>query len=136
MQFRPAMCFGLFICAFLTLVIAHCQAQHMNVPGVPCDKPSSGAEETACFFRAYKEADQELNRTLALIRTVVDGDELTKLRAAQNLWIKFRDANCAAERELYSGGSAASMVYAACMEADTRQRTAELKTMYGWRLEK
>lgn len=28
------------------------------------------------------------------------------------------------------------MVYYACMEADTRQRAAELKTMYGWRIEK
>ena len=28
------------------------------------------------------------------------------------------------------------MVYAACIEADTRQRTAELKTMYGWRWQK
>jgi len=26
------------------------------------------------------------------------------------------------------------MVYAACIEADTRQRTAELNTMYGWRV--
>jgi uncharacterized protein YecT (DUF1311 family) len=108
----------------------------MNVPGVPCNKPSSGAEETNCFFQAYKEADQELNLTYAQIRKVVSGDELTKLREAQRLWIAFRDANCAAERQLYSGGSAASMVYAACMEADTRQRTAELKTMYGWRLAK
>jgi hypothetical protein len=28
------------------------------------------------------------------------------------------------------------MVYAACVEADTRQRTSDLKAMYGWRLEK
>ena len=122
--------------AILLLATISCEAQHMNVPGVPCNKPLSGAEETKCFFKAYKEADQELNRIYAQIRKILGGHELTKLREAQRLWIAYRDANCAAERELYSGGSATSMVYAACMEADTRQRTAELKTIYGWRLEK
>jgi uncharacterized protein YecT (DUF1311 family) len=136
-QFRLTLSCGSFAIAILFLTIATCcQAQHMNVPGVPCNKPSSGAEETNCFVQAYKDSDQELNRTYSQIRRVVGGDELTKLQAAQRLWVKFRDANCAAERELYSGGSAASMVYAACMAADTRQRTAELMTMYGWRLEK
>jgi uncharacterized protein YecT (DUF1311 family) len=68
--------------------------------------------------------------------TVVGGDELTRLKTAQRLWIQYRDANCEAEREMYSGGSAASMVRLACLEAMTRHRTEELRTMYGWRLEK
>ena len=58
------------------------------------------------------------------------------MQEAQRLWLKFRDANCSAERNMYGSGTAASMVYAACIEADTRQRTAELKTMYGWRWQK
>ena len=49
---------------------------------------------------------------------------------------QIRDANCAAERELYDGGTAAPMVYQACLGTDTRQRAAELNVMYGWRLEK
>ena len=63
-------------------------------------------------------------------------DEQKDLQSAQRLWLKFRDANCAAERHLYEGGSAAQMVYAACMEADTRGRTAEIEKMYGWRMVK
>jgi uncharacterized protein YecT (DUF1311 family) len=66
----------------------------------------------------------------------VDGDELVKLKVAQRLWIQFRDANCSAEHELYLGGSAASMVEYACLEAVTRHRTEELNVMYVWRLEK
>jgi uncharacterized protein YecT (DUF1311 family) len=137
MQFRLTVRCGSFAIAILFLTITTCcEAQHMNVPGVPCNKPSSGVEETNCFFQAYKDADQELNRTSAQIRKVIRGDELTRLQTAQRLWVKFRDASCAAERELYSGGSAASMVFAALHGADTRQRTSELKTMYGPRLEK
>jgi uncharacterized protein YecT (DUF1311 family) len=70
------------------------------------------------------------------IQTVVADDELSKLKEAQRLWVQFRDANCSAEHELYEGGSAASMVKLACLEAMTRHRTEELKVMYDWRLEK
>jgi uncharacterized protein YecT (DUF1311 family) len=108
----------------------------MNAKDGPCQKSASGAEDTACFFDASKKSDTELNQLYLRVLTVVNGDELVKLRAAQRLWIQFRDANCSAEEELYSGGSAASMVKLACLEAATRHRTEELKVMYGWRLEK
>jgi Lysozyme inhibitor LprI len=68
------------------------------------------------------------------VRKVLSAEEQKELQAAQQLWLQFRDANCAAERHLYERGTAAPMVYAACMEADTRQRTAELNRMYGWRV--
>jgi uncharacterized protein YecT (DUF1311 family) len=108
----------------------------MNALGAPCRGPASTLEATNCFTAAAKSADQQLNRTYEQIRnTLVDGDK-KKLQEAQRIWLQFRDANCTAERELYSGGSAASMVYAACIEADTRHRTSELKTMYEWKVDK
>ena len=53
---------------------------------------------------------------------------------AQRLWIEYRDANCTAERELYAGGTAATPVYLACLEAMTRARTNELWVTYAVRL--
>lgn len=111
-------------------------AQHMNASDAPCQTPASNAEETNCFIAASKAADNKLNATYTRIREMLSSDEQKDLQEAQRLWLRFRDANCSAERNLYGSGTAAPMVYAACMEADTRQRTAELKTMYGWRLEK
>jgi len=108
----------------------------MNAKDGPCQAPATGAKETACFDAASKKSDAELNRIYLQIETIVAGDELVKLKAAQRLWIQFRDANCDAEHELYSGGSAAPMVRLACVEAMTRHRTEELKVMYGWRLAK
>jgi uncharacterized protein YecT (DUF1311 family) len=108
----------------------------MNASDAPCHAPASNAETTACFIQASKAADERLNKTYAQIREVLSLDERRDLQAAQRRWLKFRDANCSAERNLYAGGSAAPAVYAACIEADTRQRTSELKAMYGWRLEK
>lgn len=113
-----------------------CFAQHMNAKDGPCQGPSSGAGETACFADALKKSDSQLNQMYQRVQGVVDGDGLVKLRSAQRLWIQFRDANCEAEHELYSGGSAAPMVKLACLEAVTRHRTEELRVMYGWRLEK
>jgi uncharacterized protein YecT (DUF1311 family) len=91
---------------------------------------------TGCFISASKTADERLNRIYSRIREVLSADEQRDLQSAQRVWLKFRDANCSAERNLYEGGSAGPTVYAACIEADTRQRTSDLKVMYGWRLEK
>jgi uncharacterized protein YecT (DUF1311 family) len=108
----------------------------MNAKGGPCQGPSTGAEETACFSDALKKSDVELNKMYKRVESVLDGSELVKLRTAQRIWLQFRDANCEAEHELYSGGSAAPIVKLACLEAMTRHRTEELQVMYGWRLEK
>jgi uncharacterized protein YecT (DUF1311 family) len=125
----------LLISAWL-IASASCFAQHMNAKDAPCQEPSTTVEETNCFGAALEKADANLNHLYKRVQTVVSGDELTKLKEAQRLWIQFRDANCSAEHELYVGGSAASMVKLACLEAMTRHRTEELDTMYGWRLEK
>ena len=79
-------------------------------------------------------ADEQLNKIYVRIREVLAADEQKDWRKAQRLWLKFRDASCSAERNLYAGGSAAPGAYAACIEAETRQRTSDLKTTYGWRL--
>jgi uncharacterized protein YecT (DUF1311 family) len=108
----------------------------MNAPDAPCQGPASNGETTACFISASKAADEQLNKIYVRIGEVLSADEQKDLQAAERLWLKFRDANCSAERNLYAGGSAAPMVHAACIEANTRHRTIDLKAMYGWRLKK
>jgi uncharacterized protein YecT (DUF1311 family) len=108
----------------------------MNAPDAPCQAPASNAEETNCFIAASKAANSKLNATYSRIREVLSSDEQWDLQEAQRLWLRFREANCSAERNLYGSGTAVPMVYAACVEVNTRHRTAELKAMYGWRLEK
>jgi uncharacterized protein YecT (DUF1311 family) len=127
---------GLLFLANCLLLGGISAAQHMNAADAPCKSPASNAEETQCFVRASKVADTQLKETYARVRQILSPDEQRDLQQVQTLWLKFRDANCLAERNLYGSGTAAPMVYAACLEADTRQRTTELKTMYGWRLEK
>ncbi len=115
-----------------------CKAQHMNADDSPCNKPMVGgnAEETQCFIDTSKLRDKELNQTYQDVLKVLATDEAVQLRTAQRYWIQFRDSTCQAEKALYSGGSAAPMVYYACMEAETRYRIQDLKNTYQWRVDK
>ena len=111
-------------------------AQHMNAPNAPCQSVRSNVDETQCFIAAAETANNNLDRFYMQIREVLNTGERDQLITAERLWLKYRPANCNAERDLYGRGSAAPMVYAACLAADTGARFAELKTMYGWRLKK
>ena len=127
---------GLLVLVGCFFLIGNSLAQHMNAADAPCRSAGSNAEETQCFVTASQAADKRLNETYTRVRQALSPDEQEQLQEAQRLWLKFRDANCTAERSLYGSGTAAPMVYAACVEADTRQRTIELNTMYGWRVAK
>lgn len=136
MQSQPVTHFCLLFLATCFFLADHASAQHMNAPDAPCRGPASNAETTACFISASKTADEQFNKVYVRIREVLSTDEQSDLQAAQCQWLKCCDANCSAERNLYAGGSAAPMVYAACIEANTRQRTSDLAAIYGWRLQK
>jgi uncharacterized protein YecT (DUF1311 family) len=112
------------------------EAQHMNAKDAPCRDSVVTSDMAECFSSALEKSDKELNRFYQRVQTVVVGEELLKLKATQRLWVQFRDSNCDAEYELYSGDSAGPVVKLACLEAVTRHRTEELKVMYRWRLEK
>jgi uncharacterized protein YecT (DUF1311 family) len=117
-----------------------CSAQGMNSPAAPCQSPMSGMDSSNCFHAAAQKADKELNLTYSQIRAALKNrggdDDLQNLVNAQRLWLQFRDASCKAEHALYEGGSAAPEVYDACIEEKTRLRTVDLKTAYGWVVEK
>jgi uncharacterized protein YecT (DUF1311 family) len=108
------------------------KAQHMNSAGAPCRNVSITVAMENCFDRAYKTADSALNQKYSQISKVLQPDDLQRLKAAQRLWIQFRDATCTAESDLYSGGTASAPAYSACLEELTRQRTMDLETIYGW----
>jgi uncharacterized protein YecT (DUF1311 family) len=88
------------------------------------------------FVAESQSAEKEMNSFLWKVQKVLDDADQNRLQLAHRSWVQYRQANCEAERGLYDGGSAAPMVYYACLAADTRHRISELKTMYGWILEK
>lgn len=124
---------GLLLLATYTCSCSIALAQHMNAPGAPCQKTNGVTTALDnCFGRTYKAADNQLNLLYKQIRQVLTPDEQQQLLEAQRLWLQLRDATCKAESDLYKGGDAESPAYSACLEEETRQRTADLKTIYGW----
>lgn len=124
---------GLLLLAACICSCSLAKAQHMNAAGAPCQKTSGVVPALDnCFARMYKAADSQLNQVYEQIRQGLAPDQQQQLLAAQRLWIQFRDATCKAESDLYKGGSEASPAYTACLEEETRQRTADLKTIYDW----
>jgi uncharacterized protein YecT (DUF1311 family) len=108
------------------------RAQHMNSADAPCRNVAVTVAMENCFDKAYKVAGSGLNQMYSQILKVLQPDDQQRLKVAQRLWIQFRDATCTAESNLYNGGTASAPAYSACLEELTRQRTADLKTTYGW----
>jgi uncharacterized protein YecT (DUF1311 family) len=119
------------LCAVLPI-----HAQHMNEKDSPCADSSSTADLVGCLVKAEEVANAKLNAAYDEVRRKLDVAELKQLVATQRLWIQYRDANCAAERDLYAGGTAGPPAYLACKEAMTRARTKELAVTYTVRLKK
>ena len=95
----------------------------------------TNAETGECFERAYKVADKQLNIVYQQSRSVLIKADQDRLELAQTAWLRFRDASCEAERDLYRTGTGANPEALACLEAETRNRTVDLHQSYGWKLQ-
>ena len=120
------------------IMVLPAPAQHMNEKDSPCASIAGTAELVGCLSKAQTSADSKLNAFYKMVlETLHDRpDDVARLRDAERVWLQYRDANCAAERDLYGGGSGGPPAYLSCIEAMTRARTKELQTMYGWLVKK
>jgi len=102
--------------------------------GAECLKESqSQAEINSCAGGGFKEADAELNRVYQEILVIYKDDKefLKKLKAAQLVWIKSRDADMdmiyPLEHTNQNYGSAFSMCFSGFKEIITLARVEFLK---------
>ncbi|MBB5712617.1 lysozyme inhibitor LprI family protein [Sphingomonas xinjiangensis] len=112
------------------------RAQHMNAAEAPCRSAGSGAEFAGCLSIAAKDADIALNEASRRILSVLSPQARQEFEDAQRTWRNYRDLACAAERNLYDGGTGGNAAYPACLEAVTRHRIVDLKAAYWWKVEK
>ena len=102
----------------------------MNEPDSPCVDVVVTSDLVSCLSKAKDASDAKLNSVYQSIRKKLEGQDAGRLVETQRIWIKYRDANCSAERALYEGGTAKYPAYLACIEAMTRTRTKELQITY------
>jgi len=106
------------------------RSQHMNENDSPCAGVVVTADLSRCLLSAKDAADAKHNAAYNKIHDKLETADAQRLVAAERLWIQYRDANCSAERELYTGGTASAPAHLACLEAMTRARTKELEIIY------
>src|ERR1043165_9259653 len=98
-----------------------------RAPQDPCRDPQSQAEMNMCAAKKFKAADAELNRVYNRLASMLEGDNLARLKAAEVSWIKYRDDNCGYEAGFFEVGSMRPLILSSCMERVTKARTAELR---------
>jgi uncharacterized protein YecT (DUF1311 family) len=108
---------------------------------IDCSDPQDQSSMTQCAFKAWEEADKELNdRWKIAIGEARDADAEMKswgddgrpgheetLRNAQRSWITFRDSQCEYEGFEARGGTMEPMLVGLCLERLTRERTRQLE---------
>ena len=125
----------ILLLAFFAMVAPLCcHAQHMNEKDSPCADAVTTLDMAQCFSKAKALSNEKLTAVYQKVLSKLDGDDANRLTKVQRLWAEYREANCSAERALYQGGSAATVVYAACIDAMTKARTKELQQTYAARL--
>ncbi len=129
--FQHSLSFTFF---FLLVVATPWPAQHMNESDSPCTNAVVTSDKVSCLSGAKDASDAKLNSVYQSLRKRLEGEDADRLLETQRIWIKYRDANCSAERALYGGGTATHLAYLACIEAMTRARTKELQITYAVRL--
>lgn len=92
-----------------------------------CSQANTTVDMEQCAQSQYTAADQALNQAYkALTRRVTQPAAKAKLITAQKAWIAYRDADCAAQYQLYEGGSMRNVVLLGCKRQRTEERTQAL----------
>lgn len=95
--------------------------------GCGAQSPMIAANE--CSFEHYLKADKALNQTWQTLLKQLNPQQAKSARAAQRLWIQFRDQHCALVRASADGGSAAPLITNECLQNLTEQRIAQLNDL-------
>lgn len=82
-----------------------------------------------CIKAEHAQWDKKLNSNYQALLKSLEPAAQTKLKAAQRLWIQYRDANCDTYYAQYEGGTMASLNAGSCLLDMTAARATELETM-------
>jgi uncharacterized protein YecT (DUF1311 family) len=115
------------LCLLLALKVSPTTAQTKKDP---CANAQTQVEMNECQGREYKKADAALNVVYKQLMAKIDNEgERAALKAAQQAWIKFRDADCEFESYQNKGGTIYPLVYSGCLTVLTQERSKRLREL-------
>ena len=80
-----------------------------------------------CAALSYQQADKKLNQVYKQLTAKLEAPRVKKLVAAQQAWIRFRDASCKFESSEVEGGSMEPLFFSSCLTRTTEGRIKELQ---------
>ena len=96
-----------------------------------CKNASTTMDMNTCAQADLKAAEAKLNATYAQTMKDLDTPDDAALKqkviVAQRAWIRFREADCAAEEARWAGGSVAPQMFMGCMQRRAEQRIKDLE---------
>lgn len=103
---------------------ASADAQMYDAEYEACNQQST-AEIVDCVSASAKTWDRRLNGAYKALIARSDPGQKEPLKAAQRLWVQYRDANC----QFYGSGegSISQIAAAECLRAMTQQRACEME---------
>lgn len=84
-----------------------------------------------CLVETNDRTDAELGSSLDALTRALAGAQVNALLQSQDDWERFRQSTCAFEARIASEGSFASVAFADCWLAITRQRLVWSKSLAG-----
>lgn len=94
-----------------------------------CGDLMTQQEMNRCAGDEYRKADAELNKVYQQTMAKLTPEHKPKLKAAQLVWIQFRDAHCDCEAFTFDGGSMQPLIKFTCLESETQHRIQQLKSL-------
>ncbi|WP_081933662.1 lysozyme inhibitor LprI family protein [Massilia sp. 9096] len=98
-----------------------------------CRNAYSTIDLNECAQVEQKAMEDKLNATYAHTMQALGSADAAALKqkviVAQRAWIKFREADCAAEEARWAGGTAAAQMFLGCMRQRAEQRIKDLESL-------
>ena len=98
-----------------------------------CRPDGNQQQMNACAVRDFRAADAALNIRYREVMAELPTAPRVALRKEQRDWLRRRDPACKAEARASEGGSIWPLVFHACLEKASRERTTELEAWKGRR---
>jgi uncharacterized protein YecT (DUF1311 family) len=114
------------LAAALAVTTADAQ-QAAAPPPIDCKAASTQIELDYCAGQDFKAADARLNAVYQQLMAKYDVANQALLRAAEEKWIAWRDAECAYETALTVGGTVHPMMETMCDTEKTNTHIKELE---------
>lgn len=95
--------------------------------GTGCENATTTAAMRSCENARYEKAQRELNTIYQQLMAELNAAQKTKLRRAQRVWLRYREAHADFEASAAEGGTLEPLLKISTLADMTEARAAELR---------